>query len=192
MREGFVVKHALIKHAATVSNENAGFVERPLKLYQRMSRVEEDAIAVKSAVIKAHQRRVTCTCIVCGKSFELEQSRIDDGRGRFCSQACALRYSGETSIEKLVREELERRGEPFEQQVKLQRFHIDFVLPRRKAVVECDGSYWHSYLNVVARDRRKDDYLTSLGYRVFRFTDREIRKSPSDCIDRVLGTVDRS
>lgn len=135
---------------------------------------------------KGRQRRVACICIVCGKEFELAKSYIDDGRGRFCSQACFLRYSGETSIEQMIRKELERRGEPFEQQVKFKRYHVDFVLLNRNVVIECDGSYWHRLFKVVVRDRRKDDYLASLGYQVFRFTEREIRKSPSDCVDRVL------
>jgi len=123
---------------------------------------------------------------VCGKEFELAQSRIEEGRGRFCSQACFLRYSGETSIERLLREELERRGEPFYQQVAFNRFHVDFVLPRLKAVIECDGEYWHRHPNVIARDQRKDEYLASLDYRVFRFTESEIRDSPSNCVNHVL------
>lgn len=86
----------------------------------------------------------------------------------------------------MVREELEKRGEPFEQQVRFNRYHVDFVLPRRNSVIEWDGSYWHRLLDVLRRDRRKNEYLISLGYQVFRFTESEIRNSLSDCIDRVL------
>ena len=123
---------------------------------------------------------------MCGKEFELPQSRVNDGERRFCSQTCYLRYGGETSIERMIREELERRGEPFEQQVQFQWWHVDFVLPTRMVVIECDGSYWHSFLKAIARDRRKDKYITSLGYRVFRFTESEIRKSACTCVDQVL------
>ncbi|MBI4789291.1 MAG: DUF559 domain-containing protein [Chloroflexi bacterium] len=86
----------------------------------------------------------------------------------------------------MIREELERRGEPFEQQVKFKRFHVDFVLSERNAIIECDGGYWHKLLDVISRDRRKDEYLTSLGYTVFRLSESEIRESPADCVDRVL------
>ena len=136
---------------------------------------------------KAYQKRIEFTCIVCGTNFELEESRVADGRGRFCSKRCLLRYRGETAIEQLMRQELEKQNEPYEPQVKFASFHVDFVLPRRRAVIECDGRYWHNKLDVFARDRRKDEYLKNLGYQVFRFSDKEIRNSPSDCIHQVLA-----
>jgi len=134
------------------------------------------------------QRRVACACVVCGKEFELALSYVEDGRGRFCSQACFLRFSGETSIEQMIREELEKRGEPFEQQVQFGRFHVDFVLPMRKAIIECDGIYWHTQPEVIERDHRKDALVTLLGYRVFRFDEKDIRASVQRCIDVVLNS----
>lgn len=141
----------------------------------------------RSCYEKANRRRVARTCVVCGKQFELSLSRIvNDGAGRFCSQTCYLRYRGETSIERMIREELERRSEPFEQQAHFGYWHVDFVLPRRMAVIECDGTYWHSLLKTIVRDRRRDEYVKARGYRVFRFTESEIRRSASACVDRVL------
>ena len=158
------------------------------KIYVTPSAIEsgQGRYCSKSCADKAHYKRIALTCLMCGKPFELEESRAMDGRGRFCSKRCQLRHKGETSIEQLMREELETFSEPFEQQVKFKRYHVDFVLPRRMAIIECDGTYGHGLFGVKLRDQRKDDYLTSLGYQVFRFNDREIRESPSDCVNRVL------
>lgn len=132
---------------------------------------------------------VNLICAVCHKQFQLEPSKAVEGRGKFCSRRCALRYRGETDIEKLMRQELERQHEPFDTQVQFKRYHVDFVLARRRVVIECDGKYWHSMLDVFARDRRKDEYLKNLGYQVFRFNDQEIRNSPTQCLNQVLAAA---
>lgn len=35
-----------------------------------------------------HRKRVACTCERCGGQFEVRQSRVDSGRGVYCSKAC--------------------------------------------------------------------------------------------------------
>lgn len=136
---------------------------------------------------KARRNRIEKSCEQCGKKIYLTPAAIALGQGRFCSKNCQIRYRGETSIEHLIRKELERRNEPFESQVQFKRYFADFVLPLRRAVIECDGKNWHSKLGVFARDQRKDEYLKSLGYRVFRFSDQEIRNSPTECLNQVLA-----
>jgi very-short-patch-repair endonuclease len=115
--------------------------------------------------------------------------RLRVSRGRFCTQRCFLRYSGETSIEQMSRQELEKCGAPFSQQVKFKRYHVDFLLPNRRAVIECDGGYWHRLFAVITRDHSKNEYLESLGYQVFRFSEGEIRANVSACVDRVLVKI---
>ena len=131
--------------------------------------------------------KVTLVCPRCGKEFVTHESQIRLRGRRFCSLVCSLLYRGETSIEALIREELERRGIPFEQQVKIGRFAVDFLLTQNQTVIECDGEYWHSSEKAKARDEYKDRFLAETGYQVFRFTEPEIRESPANCVDRVLN-----
>jgi len=129
---------------------------------------------------------VVATCLNCGQEFEAWQSELKYGR-KFCSRRCYQLYEGESSIEKLVRVELERRGEEFIQEAEIGPYQVDFLLPWRMKVIECDGSYWHSLPDSIVRDRRKDTYLTRLGYRVYRLTEEDILKSSEAGISRVLG-----
>jgi hypothetical protein len=100
--------------------------------------------------------KVTLACANCGREFETWKSQIEHRGRRFCSRRCYQLYEGESSIEELIRIELERRGEEFIQEAEVGPYQVDFWLPRRNTVVECDGSYWHSLIDSIVRDRRKD------------------------------------
>ncbi len=132
------------------------------------------------------QRRAS-ECKKCGKAFTVVANRIKEGRGKFCSHKCYLEYKGETSIERLIREELNLHPElEYQPQVRIGRYRVDFLIVNRNCVIECDGNYWHKFVQVILRDRKKDEYFKSMGYRVFRFTESEIRKAAGDCVDRIL------
>ena len=95
----------------------------------------------------------------------------------------------ETTIETLMYDELERQGIPFrKEQVVDGLWPVDaLILP--KIIVECDGEYWHGSAKAQARDQRKDRYLTSHGYAVFRFPEAAIRSSVRECVDRVRAAL---
>lgn len=136
---------------------------------------------------RQREKRVSRVCVSCGKTFDLPLNRIEEGRGKFCSHKCYLEYKGETSIERLIREELAFHPEVgFQQEVKIGPYRVDFLLPARSIVIECDGRYWHGFISVLLRDKRKDAFLIEKGYTLFRFTEREIRESPANCVTRVL------
>lgn len=58
---------------------------------------------------------------------------------------------------------------------KQSRGFADFYLPGPHMVIECDGPT-HLDPIVAERDRQKDEYLSSQGIRVLRFTDKQIRE----------------
>lgn len=64
----------------------------------------------------------------------------------------------------------------FEREVKFRRFHVDFLIGEFRSVIECDGEYWHQRPEIADRDKRKEELLTSLGYRVLRFSGRMMDK----------------
>lgn len=122
---------------------------------------------------RARSRRIERTCEFCEKIFEVTPFLVENGHGRYWSRGCADKAR------------MNRIAFTCQQCGK----QVDFVLPQRMAVIECDGKYWHSFLDVLARDRRKDEYLRKLGYQVFRFSDREIQNSPTQCVNQVLAAA---
>jgi len=93
-----------------------------------------------------------------------------------------------TSIEQKIKEELERRRIPFIWQypfyVGSQPAVADFKIGN--IIVECDGHYWHSSKPTRIWDRIRDTYLSSRGYKVLRFNEDEINKSPAECVDKIV------
>jgi len=129
-------------------------------------------------------------CEVCHKSFWVATGQAAKGYGRYCSFRCFLQSRGVTNIEAAVAAELERRNIKFEREVKISRYHLDFLLPQWDAVIECDGAFWHSSDQARERDARKDKYLTERGLIVFRLTSTQIEESLTDCIDRIVNMLE--
>lgn len=134
---------------------------------------------------------VTRTCNHCGKEFQLPTWETKKGKGMFCSRYCYTHYQGESSIETIMRKALEERKINFQQEVKFGRYHADFLLPESKIIIECD-SYWHESEYARKRDVRKDNFLQKLGYRIFRFSDTQIKKSINKCLKIIPLNIKRS
>jgi very-short-patch-repair endonuclease len=54
-------------------------------------------------------------------------------------------------------------------------FEVDFCWPECWLIVETDGHAHHGTRAAFERDRARDARLTELGWRVMRFTDRQVR-----------------
>jgi very-short-patch-repair endonuclease len=91
------------------------------------------------------------------------------------------------SDDELTRSELERifRGncrrhrlpQP-EVNTRIGPYEVDFLWPDRALIVETDGFRHHGDRSAFERDRARDVHLQSLGFRVLRFTWRQIREGP--------------
>jgi len=62
---------------------------------------------------------------------------------------------------------------------------VDFFCPRAKLVIEIDGSH-HLVGETIEYDRIRDDYLSSLGLRVLRFTSADVLT----CIKGVVESIE--
>ncbi len=58
------------------------------------------------------------------------------------------------------------------------KFVPDFHSPLRKIIIEVDGVYWHNLPHIVVKDNFKKEYFSNLGYKIYRFTDKDIIKEP--------------
>ncbi|MFH0795913.1 MAG: DUF559 domain-containing protein [Candidatus Omnitrophota bacterium] len=97
-------------------------------------------------------------------------------------------------IEELMEKELLRSKIPFQReypvfQNRRLRYRLDFAIIRgsKKIAVECDRPAWHSQPKQRKRDRRRDAYLKSKGWKVLRFTDQEILRQPARCRKTILN-----
>ena len=60
-----------------------------------------------------------------------------------------------------------------------------------KIAIEVDGNS-HTVLVRKAQDRKKETLLTSLGWKVLRFSNREVTEHLADCVQTVLSTISKS
>lgn len=131
-------------------------------------------------------------CKTCGKKMLVNVSKIKKGEGIFCSLECAGVWKmanmkkKSTKIEFLIEQELVKRGISYDKQIPIPIAHtvVDFLLPN-KIVVYCDGDYWHRLRKVKQRDKRQNNILISNGYKVFRFSETDIKKSAENCIRKI-------
>lgn len=107
-----------------------------------------------------------------------------------------------TLIERLVADELKRRGILFESQFVIDdKFVCDFAIPSIKIIIECDGDYWHANPKIynhnlldirqkrnLKNDNFKNLYLSKQGWKVFRFFESDIKYSVEKCIDKILSS----
>jgi very-short-patch-repair endonuclease len=65
---------------------------------------------------------------------------------------------------------------------------VDLYAPKAKLVIEIDGSQ-HLEDDHVQKDRKRDEYLASLGLKVLRFDSREVLKESDPVIDVIYRTI---
>lgn len=79
-------------------------------------------------------------------------------------------------------------GEKFRRQFGIGRYVVDFYCADARLVVEIDGDS-HFTNEAEAYDRIRDDYLRSLGLRVVRFTNRDIRTKLILVLDTIAQEI---
>lgn len=118
--------------------------------------------------------------------------------------------SRDSQIEKLVEKALINSGLNFtkpEYVLESIPGNPDFVIPRQKVAVFCDGNFWHGYKfdelkfasnsqfwlakiqKNINRDNEVNKQLANQGWKVFRFWEHEIKENPALCIEKVSTHV---
>ena len=101
----------------------------------------------------------------------------------------------ETSIEKMIRYGLEKRKINFIPQFPIQYIAIvDFYIPENNIIIQCDGDFWHhsdwaKKHGKEESDKKQNIFLLKMGYTLFRFTEKEIKKSPQECINKIIKQI---
>jgi very-short-patch-repair endonuclease len=74
----------------------------------------------------------------------------------------------------------------FRRQQPLGRYIVDFVTLEARLVVEVDGD---GHAATVARDRERDAWLASEGFRVLRFSNREVLTETEAVLERIFQAI---
>jgi len=62
---------------------------------------------------------------------------------------------------------------------------VDFYCPKACLIIELDGGQ-HYTNEGMQKDKERDKYLSELGFRVLRFSDRDVLKNIAGVIDEIL------
>jgi very-short-patch-repair endonuclease len=76
-------------------------------------------------------------------------------------------------------------GLKFRRQMPMGPYVLDFVCLRHRLIVEADGPF-HDAI----RDAERDAWLTAKGFRVLRFSNREIQGSPDLVAGRIIAAIE--
>lgn len=76
------------------------------------------------------------------------------------------------------------KGYQFYRQKPIGDYIVDLFCPKAKIIIEIDGSH-HLVGETIEYDRIRDDYLTSLGLRVLRFTNAEVTRNIEGVVEKI-------
>ena len=60
----------------------------------------------------------------------------------------------------------------------------DFIMENKN--IEFDGEYWHGFENIKIKDKKRDNYLTNLGYKILRIKESDYKKDPEKVIKKCI------
>jgi len=95
--------------------------------------------------------------------------------------------SNMTDAEKLLWSKARRKqlkGFQFYRQRIIGNYIVDFYCPKANLIIELDGGH-HYTEESIKEDSRRDDYLKEQGYRVLRFSDRELFENLKGVLERI-------
>ena len=94
-----------------------------------------------------------------------------------------------TWSEKLLWAELRKLDANFRRQAPIGRYFADFASHGFRIVIEIDGGVHERLDHVALRDGERELWLKSQGYRVIRFTDRQVEDDVEACVARVKALL---
>ncbi len=70
---------------------------------------------------------------------------------------------------------------------------LDFAIPCQagQVDVECDGDTWHAQKDAIPKDNARNNFLTSRGWSVLRFSSRQINEDLATCLSTVQQTANK-
>ena len=94
-----------------------------------------------------------------------------------------------TSTEQKLWQELRKLDVNFRRQAPIGRYFADFACHAQRLVIEIDGGVHERLADVQLRDVERQRWLEGEGYRVVRFTDRQVRGDVYGCAEAVKALL---
>jgi very-short-patch-repair endonuclease len=91
----------------------------------------------------------------------------------------------QSPIERRLYDAMANRGYSVTTQVPCGKYSIDIALIGPRIAIECDGKAYHSSPDQKAHDKRKNAYLRRKGWKVIRFTGRQINQDLGMILQRI-------
>ena len=66
------------------------------------------------------------------------------------------------------------------------KFVADFMLPKHKIIIECNGDYWHSLPNRIERDKQIEEYVKNNNGRVVFLWEHKINEDSEKALIEAL------
>lgn len=95
------------------------------------------------------------------------------------------RFQSPSRLEGIVVEALIEMAIPFEQQHRIGKYRVDFLLAPN-ICLEVDGEYWHSLPGIPEFDARRDAWIESQGYQVVRLAEKDVLQDARGCVASAL------
>ena len=96
----------------------------------------------------------------------------------------------DTTIEILLQKELDRRNIIYKKHIPICNCcQPDIVFLEKKIAVFADGDYWHNRPEMIEKDNRQNKVLEENGWTIYRFWEHDIKNSPKNCINKVVGEL---
>jgi very-short-patch-repair endonuclease len=99
--------------------------------------------------------------------------------------------SNMTDAEKLLWSRLrakQLKGRQFYRQRIIGDYIVDFYCPKANLIIELDGSQ-HYAVEGIKKDKMRDNYIREQGYKILRFSDKEIFENLTGVIERIYGDL---
>jgi very-short-patch-repair endonuclease len=80
------------------------------------------------------------------------------------------------------------KGRQFYRQRIIGNYIVDFYCPKANLIVELDGGQ-HYTDEGRKKDKIRDDYMMDQGYKILRFSDKEIFENLTGVIERIYGDL---
>jgi len=97
------------------------------------------------------------------------------------AEACLWKYALRAGM---------RKGYGFRRQRPVLNFIADFMCKELKLVIEVDG-ITHTWPEIIAKDKVKDEKVTAAGFHILRFTDDDILQNINWVIEEIDFTIER-
>jgi G:T-mismatch repair DNA endonuclease (very short patch repair protein) len=122
----------------------------------------------------------------------------------FGSKSKSSNYGKETSIEIFVKEFLESQQIKFVEQKAISFINVDFFVPEKKLVIQCNGDYWHSHPILfpepnqtqkknLEKDKQTDEIIKKANLHLVKIWENDIETRPGvvkERLSQIMASID--